>query len=61
MARLSCENEFCVYQKQGDCVLESVQLDIQGNCVDCVYINIEKDTLKNLKEKLLRELQDSGL
>lgn len=56
MARLSCENEFCIYQKQGTCILESVQLDIQGNCVDCIYINVEKDTLNNLKEKLLMDL-----
>lgn len=54
MIRLSCENEFCVYQKEGTCVLGKVQLDIQGNCTDCVYVNIEKDTLKKLKEKFLR-------
>ena len=61
MVQSSCENEFCLYQKQGACVLERVQLDIQGNCADCVYINIEKDTLKSLKEKLLRQLQDLEL
>lgn len=56
MTKLSCENEFCIYQKNGNCIFESVQLDIQGNCVDCIYINIEKDILNNLKEKLLRDL-----
>lgn len=56
MAQLSCENEFCIYQKQGICILESVQLDIQGNCVDCIYINVEKDTLNSLKEKILKDL-----
>ena len=61
MIRLSCENEFCIYQKQGTCVLESVQLDIQGNCVDCIYINVEKDTLNKLKEALLKDLQNLTL
>lgn len=56
MTGLSCENEFCIYQKQGTCILESVQLDIQGNCIDCIYINVEEDTLNNLKEKLLKDL-----
>ena len=56
MTQLSCENEFCIYQKQGICILESVQLDIQGNCVDCIYINVEKDTLNSLKEKILKDL-----
>ncbi len=56
MIQLSCENKFCIYQKQGNCVLENVQLDIQGNCLDCIYINVEEDTLNNMKEKLLRDL-----
>ncbi len=56
MIQLSCENEFCIYQKQGTCILESVRLDIQGSCVDCIYIDVEEDTLNNLKEKLLIDL-----
>lgn len=61
MAVLACENEFCIYQKQGNCILESIQLDIQGNCVDCIYVNIEEDALNDLKERLLRNLQDLAL
>ena len=61
MTQLFCENEFCIYQRQGNCMLESVQLDIQGNCVDCIYINVEEDTLNNLKEKLLKNLYDSAI
>ena len=56
MNGLSCENEFCIYQKQGKCILRSVQLDIQGNCIDCIYIKVDDDTLKNLKENQLRNL-----
>ena len=55
MTRVSCENEFCIYQKQGTCILESVQLDIQGNCIDCICINIEENTLNNQKDKLLKD------
>ncbi len=55
MTQLSCENEFCIYQKEGYCTLKSVQIDIQGNCLDCIYIEIEENTLMNLKEKLLRD------
>ncbi len=56
MIGLSCENEFCIYQSEGKCILESVQLDIQGNCVDCIHIKVEEDTLNNLKRTLLRDL-----
>lgn len=59
MPQLFCENEFCIYQKQGNCILESVQLDIQGNCMDCIYIHIKKDDLNTLKEKLLEDWLNS--
>lgn len=55
MTGLFCENEFCIYQKQGMCILEKVQLDIQGNCTDCIYINVDKDMLDTLKEELLNQ------
>ena len=55
MTKLTCENEFCIYQKQGICILESVELDIQGSCLDCIYVNVEKTTLKKLKEKQLKK------
>lgn len=56
MNGVNCENEFCIYQKQGTCILDSVQLNVQGNCVDCIYINVEKNLLNDLKENLLKEL-----
>lgn len=56
--KISCENEFCVYQKQGSCILKNLQLDIQGNCLDCIYINIEEDVLIALKEKVLNDLEN---
>jgi len=58
MSQLFCENEFCIYQKQGNCILERVKLDIQGNCMDCLYVNIQEDTLDLLKEDLLRNLEE---
>lgn len=56
MIQLTCENEFCIYQNQGECILKSIQLDIQGNCVDCIYINVEEEALNNLKERQLSNL-----
>lgn len=56
MDNLLCENEFCIYQFEGKCILETVRLDIQGSCLDCVYIDIDKDVLNSLKEKNSGEL-----
>ncbi len=57
MTQLSCQNEFCIYQRHNKCILESVQLDIQGNCADCIYVHIEENALDRLKEKLLEDLE----
>lgn len=51
MTRLTCENEFCIYQKKGNCILDKVHLDIQGNCADCIYINLEESMLNALKNR----------
>lgn len=58
MSKLLCQNEFCIYQNSGECILENIQLDIQGNCADCIYINIEENVLNELKEKHLKNLND---
>ena len=58
MTKLSCDNKFCIYQKQETCILEKVELDTGGNCVDCIYINVEENTLNGLKETLLKNLHD---
>ncbi len=56
MFQLLCENEFCIYQRHGKCILDCIQLDTQGNCTDCIYINVTEDALNSLKEKLLNNL-----
>ena len=57
MIQLSCQNEFCIYQKQGTCILDRIELDMRGNCVDCIWLNIGKETVDDLKDKLLTELE----
>ncbi len=55
MGQISCENKFCIYEKQGKCILERIELDIQGSCMECIYINIEEDILNKLKDDLLEK------
>lgn len=58
---LNCENEFCIYQEDGVCGLDSISLDIMGQCTDCIYVDIESNVLKEAKQKLLNkyEISDS--
>lgn len=54
MKELKCENTFCIYQYEDTCELGSINLDIQGNCTDCIYVNIDEKTLNELKEKAIK-------
>ncbi len=53
---MKCENCFCVYEYDGSCLLEHIELDIQGQCKECVYINIEDTALTTAKTRLLQSL-----
>ena len=47
---MNFENYFCIYQNNGRCMLENIELDIMGQCKECIYIEINKQTLQQLKE-----------
>lgn len=51
MKKLFCENIFCIYQREGECILADIHLDIQGDCTDCIYVNIDEDFLNDAKQK----------
>lgn len=48
---MECENYFCVYQKDGKCILDSISLDTQGSCLSW---NIDDDVLEKEKAKILK-------
>ena len=53
-----CENYLCIYWSKNYCTLKNISLDIQGNCLDCIYINIKKDLLEKLRNDTLKKLDD---
>ncbi len=48
---MDCENCFCIYQYRGRCRLDSIEMDIQGKCKECVYIDMDEATLDSIKER----------
>ena len=48
---MKCENYLCIYEKDGDCLLTNIELDIMGQCKECIYIELEEESLKKLKIK----------
>lgn len=54
---MKCENAFCIYQSEGDCILDSVCINSLGMCTECIYPNIAPDILNEAKAKLLQAYQ----
>lgn len=53
-----CENIFCVYQRNGQCVLNEIALDITGSCAHCIYVDIGQKKLEETKETQLRKIEN---
>ena len=52
-----CENIFCIYQNNDSCILDHAELDIMGQCKNCIYISIPDNELHQLKKKTLKSLE----
>ncbi len=48
---MNCENEYCIYNKEYKCILDEITLDIQGKCIECIYVDIPSQQLEKLKEE----------
>ncbi|MBQ3005473.1 MAG: hypothetical protein IJD88_06035 [Clostridia bacterium] len=55
---MNCENDLCIYQENGVCILDEIELDFQGQCTACIRIDIEDSDLKKLKRKNLIKFSD---
>lgn len=51
-----CENVYCIYNRDDSCIFgDDVQLDIQGKCTSCIYVEIQPDELSRLKDEQLQD------
>ena len=49
----------CIYQKDGECELEEISIDVSGMCQDCIYPNIDEELIKTLKEYTIKKMDNS--
>ena len=54
---MNCENNFCVYQCKGKCMLDKIEIDRLGMCTECIYPDLDKEILNQAKLKLLKKFQ----
>ena len=55
---MECENFFCIYQEDGKCTLKKISVGIIGQCEDCMYVDIDYEHLKELKQKHLKKISE---
>jgi hypothetical protein len=51
-----CENKLCIYWEEDKCILEEVELDFQGKCTQCIYIDIDDEELEKYRKRTLSKL-----
>lgn len=57
---MKCDNELCIYEKDGLCSLREIELDIVGLCKDCIYVDIDEEYLYRQKETMIKRLNKNG-
>lgn len=53
-----CENFLCIYQSEGFCFAEHISMNRFGMCENCIYPDIDRDTLQKAKMKLLEKYEN---
>lgn len=51
---MECANRLCIYEKNGECILDKVTLDYDGRCEACIHVTVQEETLLKLKEEALK-------
>lgn len=59
MSIKSCENLFCIYWEENKCILSNISLDVQGNCQDCIYVDLQKMTLAEARKQMRKKLESA--
>jgi len=52
---MTCENEFCVHNRELKCILGEVYINSQATCDDYTPISLDPEIIKTAKERHLRE------
>ena len=53
---MQCENEYCIYWENNNCVLDEISLDIKGCCTECIMIDIDREIMNKQRNEMLIRL-----
>ena len=55
---MKCYFDYCIYNKDYNCLLKETEINSLGVCEECIVISIADKNLKLLKEKQLKSLEN---
>ena len=55
---MTCEYNYCIYNKKLTCILDEIQVDSSGMCDSCETVAIPQESLEKYKEKRLKEIEE---
>jgi len=50
---MNCANDYCLYNKGYECILDEINIDSMGHCDDCIIVRFNADVLEDEKERQL--------
>ncbi len=59
---MRCENIFCIYwSKENICILDETELDINGTCTNCIYVDLDEYMLLHIRQRQLKNMDKDEL
>lgn len=53
---MNCQNKFCAYFDDEQCTLDEISIGMLGECLDCIYIDLDETLLDEERKHKRREL-----
>lgn len=53
---MRCKYDYCIYNKKSTCILDEIQVDSLGMCVECETVYIPSEKIQAYKKKRLKEI-----
>ena len=58
---MKCENLYCIYEKDGECILDEIEINASGMCGECILVSMHFEALDKLKEIQRKEFEERDI
>ena len=55
---MKCDFDYCIYNTRSICVLDEIQIDSLGMCIEYEIVTIPKEILEKYKKRRLKEIEE---